>query len=150
MHYLVKHFLLWYNKCCCLYYSIAQANADERLAAERRRMQVESRDLEETRQRDVERVRLEAEEGRKAAEERSDRMRVAKENLAKEVADINAKLLEERLQHDEEIGKIRMHLKSEENVSFNRTCNFVHVFHNFYLNLCSKSVRSTSLNSNTG
>ena len=93
------------------------ANADERLAAERRRMQAESRDLDEVRKRDVERVRVEAEEGRKAAEDRAERMRIGRENLTKEVADINSKLLEERLQHDEEIGKIRMHLKSEENVS---------------------------------
>ena len=100
-----------------MFFSIALANADERLAADRRRMQAESRDLEEARKRDLERIRLEVEEGRKAAEDRAERMRIGRENLAKEVADVNAKLLEERLLHDEEIGKIRMHLKSEENVN---------------------------------
>ena len=81
-------------------------------------MQAESRDLEEAKKRDLERIRLEMEEGRKAAEERAERMRIGRESLAKEVADVNAKLLEERLQHDEEVGRIRVHLKAEENVSY--------------------------------
>ena len=79
-------------------------------------MQAEAREQEEVRVREVERRRMEAEEGRNAAEERAERMRMARECLVKEVAEINAKLLEERMLHDEDTGRLRMQLKAEENV----------------------------------
>lgn len=80
-------------------------------------MQAESREQDGARVREMERLRAESDESRRAAEERLERMRLGRESLAKEVADVNAKLMEERVAHDEELAKMRMHLKAEESVS---------------------------------
>ena len=103
-------------------------------------MQAEFRDQEEARSRDMDRVRAEAEEGRKGAEERAERMRLGREALAKEIADINARLLEERIHHDEETGRIRMQLKTEENVTYHKMLKKIKssLYSRYYAEACDE------------
>jgi len=73
--------------------------------------------MEDARSRETERLRLDLEEKRREIEARAERIRLSKDALENEIAELKAVLAQERAEHDEALRHLRKQLKEEEKVS---------------------------------
>ncbi|XP_078484908.1 leucine-rich repeat-containing protein 45-like [Ciona intestinalis] len=95
-------------------HSVVLLDYDTRMEKERKAWNEEMKSLKSTHANEVVELRSRMEEIRKSEEARNSNMRMRQDALANELSELNAKLVQERSNHDDELRLQRARLKEEE------------------------------------